>query len=59
MERLVEYLQDMAMSRGMDAELPCTSADSAKRAQGDAAWLDALTSELDAACLPLHSTSEK
>ena len=46
-ERLVEYLQDLAMSRGMDSELPNVAAASAKQAAEDAGWLDAMAGELE------------
>lgn len=46
-ERLIEYLQDLAMSRGMEAELPNTSTTSANQAHEDATWFDAIAGELD------------
>jgi hypothetical protein len=54
MERLVEYLQDLAVSRANEAELPGQTTDATGRAQGDAAWLDTLATELEAASLPSH-----
>ena len=45
--RLVEYLQDLAMSRGMDAELSRDTAVSACQAQADAEWLDTIAAELE------------
>ena len=55
MERLAEYLQDLAVSRANEAELPGQTTDATGRAQGDAAWLDTLATELEAASLPSHS----
>ena len=47
-QRMVEYLQDLAMSRGMAAEL--AEADGERRlADSDADFLDAIASELEAA----------
>ena len=54
-ERLVEYLQDLAVSRANEAELPGQTTDATGRAQGDAAWLDTLATELEAASLPSHN----
>ncbi len=48
-ERLVEYLQDLAMSRAADAELPGCSMADARQAERDADWLDKVASELDIA----------
>ena len=45
-ERLVEYLQDLAMSRGMHAEL-MDSTRERQRAENDADLLDAIACELD------------
>jgi hypothetical protein len=49
---LTEYLQDLAVSRANDAEVPGQAMDAAGCAQGDAAWLDTLASELEAASHP-------
>jgi hypothetical protein len=49
MERLAEYLQDLAVSRANDTELPGQTRDATSRAQGDANWLDALAIEIEAA----------
>jgi len=46
-ERLVEYLQDLAMSRGMDAELTKASGERS-RAENDADVLDGIATELEA-----------
>lgn len=46
-ERLVEYLQDLAMSRGMHAEL-MDSTPERQRAENDADLLNAIASELEA-----------
>jgi hypothetical protein len=46
-ERFVEYLQDLAMSRGMHSELADVAASSAKQAREDAEWLDAIACELE------------
>jgi len=46
-ERLVEYLQDLAMSRGMDAELTKASGERS-RAENDAVVLDGIATELEA-----------
>ena len=45
-DRLVEYLQDLAMSRGMHAEMAETWGDR-QRAENDADILDAIASELE------------
>jgi len=45
--RMVEYLQDLAMSRAMDAELTQERGER-QRAEGDADFLDDLASELEA-----------
>jgi hypothetical protein len=46
-ERLVEYLQDLATSRGMHAEL-IQSRGERQQAENDADILDAIASELEA-----------
>ena len=46
-ERLVEYLQDLAMSRGMSAEMADAWGER-QRAENDADILDAIASELEA-----------
>ena len=46
-QRLVEYLQDLAMSRGMRAEMAEAWGDR-QRAENDAELLDAIACELDA-----------
>ena len=46
-ERLVEYLQDLAMSRGMNAEMGDNWGER-QRAENDAGILDAIASELEA-----------
>jgi hypothetical protein len=46
-ERLVEYLQDLAVSRSMHAELPGYGTAQHKRAAQDAEWLDAIASHLE------------
>ncbi len=46
-ERLVEYLQDLAMSRGVDVELSQTRQDQ-RRAENDGNLLDAIACELEA-----------
>jgi hypothetical protein len=45
--RLVEYLQDLAMSRGRDAELAAISGEQT-RADNDASVLDDIAAELEA-----------
>jgi hypothetical protein len=45
-QRLVEYLQDMGMSRADEAELPGTTVMAAARASSDAGWLEAIASQL-------------
>ena len=46
-QRLVEYLQDLAMSRGMHAEMAAAWGER-QRADNDADILDAIASELEA-----------
>jgi hypothetical protein len=46
-QRLVEYLQDLAMSRGMHAEIASAGGER-QRADNDADILDAIASELEA-----------
>ena len=46
-DRLVEYLQDLAMSRGMNAEMADAWGER-QRAENDADLLDAIASELEA-----------
>ena len=48
-ERMVEYLQDLAMSRAQEAEFPGTTAVFAARAKQDASWLDQIAGALEAA----------
>jgi hypothetical protein len=57
--RLVEYLQDLARSRGMDSELPSTSAASADQAHVDAEWLDTIAAELEDAESPKVTTVDR
>ena len=45
--RLVDYLQDLAMSRATEAELPGCPPVAARQAERDADWLDAITNELE------------
>jgi hypothetical protein len=47
-DRLVEYLQDLAMSRGMHAEM-ATARGERQRAETDADILDRIATELEAA----------
>ena len=53
--RLVEYLQDLAMARGMMAMLPDTASPQVQQANDDAMWLDAVACELDDIPCPHHS----
>jgi hypothetical protein len=48
-ERMVEYLQDLAMSRSQEAEFPDTTTTSAARAKQDASWLGQIAGALEAA----------
>jgi hypothetical protein len=41
-ERLVEYLQDLAVSRANEAELPGGTSAAAARASSDAEWLETI-----------------
>ena len=45
-ERLVEYLQDLAVSRANDGELPGCPLTSVAQAKRDADWLEAMADEL-------------
>ena len=45
--RLVDYLQDLAMSRATEAELPGCPPAAARQAEHDADWLDAMAGELE------------
>ena len=47
LERLVEYMQDLAVSRANEAELPNSTSAFAQQARRDAEWLDAIASELE------------
>ena len=47
-DRLVEYLQDLAMSRAMETELPGYPATAAAQAKRDADWLETLAGQLEA-----------
>jgi hypothetical protein len=47
-DRLIEYLDDLAMSRGTDGELPNSSPAASARAEHDAAWLEAIADAIDA-----------
>jgi hypothetical protein len=57
LERLVEYLQDLAVSRNNDAELPSATAPSIRRAQADAEWFDRLATELEVISSPSRNTN--
>jgi hypothetical protein len=46
-QRLVEYLQDLAVSRSTDAELPGYGSVDRKQAEQDAEWLDAIACYLE------------
>ena len=48
-DRLVEYIEDLAMSRAMETELPGCPATVAAQAKRDADWLEALAGQLEAA----------
>ena len=45
--RLVDYLQDLAVSRSIYTELPGTASAECKRAEQDAQWLDAIACHLE------------
>jgi len=47
-ERLVEYLQDLVVSRATEAELPDATVASISQARRDAQWLDAIAGDLAA-----------
>jgi hypothetical protein len=47
LDKLVNLFNDMAMSRGMKAELKQTAKTEAKLAQSDELWLGAIADELD------------
>lgn len=47
-EHLVEYLQDLGVSRANEGELPNSPSMSIAQARRDAAWLDAIAGELEA-----------
>ena len=46
-QRLVEYLQDMAVSRSIYADLPGYGSVDRKQAEQDAEWLDAIACHLE------------
>jgi hypothetical protein len=46
-QRLVEYLEDLAISRSIYADLPGGGAAERKRAERDARWLDAIACHLE------------
>jgi len=48
-DRLVEYLEDLAMSRAMESELPTCPATAATQARRDADWLETIAGQLEAA----------
>ena len=48
-ERMVEYLQDLAMSRAGEAEFPGATSASAARANQDASWLGQIAGAMKAA----------
>jgi hypothetical protein len=48
-DRLVEYLQDLAMSRAMESELPACLPTAATQARRDADWLETIAGQLEAA----------
>jgi hypothetical protein len=50
--RLVDYLQDLTMSRATDGELPGCLPAAATQAERDADWLEAIADELEELAQP-------
>ena len=46
-DRLVEYLQDLAMSRATDAELPGCPPAAAEQAEHDVHWLETIAGQIE------------